>query len=981
MLSCLSPLLAGLVACVAAELERPNIVYILTDDQGYGDVSCLNPQGSIPTPHIDRLAREGMLFTDAHSGSSVCTPTRYGLLTGRYAWRSPLKSGVLGGLSPPLIEPGRLTVATMLGDQGYHTACIGKWHLGMDWVVKEGRTVHALGIESPDQVWNVDFTQPIRNGPNHFGFDYFFGISASLDMVPYAYLENDRLTQAPERDGDFPWFLGRERRTRRGPVAEGFDAADVLGEFTRRAIRHIGERAAESREGKPFFLYLALASPHTPILPTPDWQGKSGVNAYADFTMETDARVGQILQALDDHGLTDNTMVLFATDNGCSPEADLPELAAAGHHPSGPFRGHKADLFEGGHRVPFVVRWPGRVAAGLNYSHPVCLTDLLATCAELLGVELPDNAGEDSVSLLPALLGQTTKPLRDTTVHHSINGSFAIRQDRWKLLLCPDSGGWSYPRPGSAEAAELPPVQLYDLVSDPGERNNLQAQHPGVVRKLVAQLEQVVREGRSTPGAAQSNHGKVDIWRGRPAFKPIGSPNLNVLFIAIDDLRNELGALGVPHAQTPHLDSFAATARLFSHHYTQVPTCGASRASLLRGRYPSQPAHLANHAIATTHESWGDANLPAWFQRHGYRTLALGKITHHPGGRTGRNWAEGPEELPGAWTRTWIPESPWPHAEAMMHGFANGHPRVRGESPPWEAFEGPDEAYPDAWIAAEAIDTLKQLAVHDGPWFFGVGFFKPHLPFAAPRHYFEQHDPNRIPALPPAVAARRDWPSGWHGSGEFRGNYGHDGRDPETDPDYARLLRHAYAASVSYVDAQVGRVLTALRELELDQDTIVIVWSDHGFLLGEHAIWGKHCLYEQALRAPLIIRHPGLPLPGQTSAALVETVDLFPTLAELCNLPVPSGLDGRSLLPQLRDPTAPGVKPALGFWTNGQRTIRTERWRLIVQINDEGQPARMELFDYETDPGETHNHALDQPAIASALRDLLDRIPSPTTAP
>jgi arylsulfatase A-like enzyme len=496
---------------------RPNIVFILTDDQGYGDVSRLNPQGRIPTPHIDRLANEGMTFTDAHSGSSVCTPTRYGILTGRYAWRSRLKRGVLGGLSPRLIDPDRMTVASMLSEQGYHTAAFGKWHLGMDWTVKDGETVNELGIESPNQVWNVDFTQPIRNGPTRVGFDHFFGISASLDMVPYAWIENDRVTRVPDRDGDFPWFHGRERRTRRGPVAEGFDAADVLGEITRRAVEYIGQRATEARGGRPFFLYVPFASPHTPILPTAEWQGKSGLNAYADFTMETDWSVGQILNALDEHGLTENTLVMFATDNGCSPEADFPELAAAGHHPSGPYRGHKADLFEGGHRVPFFARWPGRIAAGSEYSHPVGLTDLLATCADLLDVNLPDNAGEDSVSLLPVLLGQTDEPVRESIVHHSINGSFAIRQGRWKLMLCPDSGGWSAPRPGSDAAEGLPPVQLYDLEADPGEQRNLQAQHPDVVRNLIARLEQLVNDGRSTAGLPQANNGAVDIWRGRPA--------------------------------------------------------------------------------------------------------------------------------------------------------------------------------------------------------------------------------------------------------------------------------------------------------------------------------------------------------------------------------------------------------------------------------------------------------------------------------
>ncbi len=518
----LSALLLLFALSPDSQAGRPNIVFILTDDQGVGDVSHLNPQGRIPTPHADRIAREGMNFTDAHSSSSVCTPSRYGLLTGRYAWRSRLKKGVLGGLSPRLIEPGRITVAAMLRENGYHTACIGKWHLGMDWAIKEGKSVNRLGIESPAQVANVDFAQPITNGPNTVGFDRFWGISASLDMVPYAYIENGRVTRVPDRTGDFPWFLGREKRTRKGPAAKDFDAADVLGDLTREAVEYIGGHAAAAKEGKPFFLYFPLASPHTPILPTEDWQGKSGVNHYTDFTMETDGSIGQILKALDDHGLAENTMVLFSTDNGCSPEADFPQLAEAGHHPSGPYRGHKADLFEGGHRVPFFVRWPGKIAAGSSYPHLVGLHDFMATCADLLDIELPGAAGEDSVSLLPVLLGRTREPVRESLVNHSITGAFAIRKNSWKLLLCPGSGGWSEPKPGPA-AAKLPQVQLYHMETDSGETTNLHDAHPEIVRTLISDLEEMVKNGRSTPGAVQPNQGEVNIWQGRQPFAPAGS--------------------------------------------------------------------------------------------------------------------------------------------------------------------------------------------------------------------------------------------------------------------------------------------------------------------------------------------------------------------------------------------------------------------------------------------------------------------------
>jgi iduronate 2-sulfatase len=456
-------------------------------------------------------------------------------------------------------------------------------------------------------------------------------------------------------------------------------------------------------------------------------------------------------------------------------------------------------------------------------------------------------------------------------------------------------------------------------------------------------------------------------------------PRPNVLFIAIDDLRNDLGALGVAHAKTPQLDSFAKTARVFSHHYVQVPTCGASRCALWRGRYPTVPAHVGNNGIRDTQAEWASQSLPAVFRQQGYRTLALGKIGHYPGGFTGRDWAVGPEELPGAWDRAWIPDGPWKTPLAIMHGYANGAARQPGISPAWEAHAGPDEAYPDAWVAAEAIQTLKQLAAQKQPWFFGVGFFKPHLPFAAPKKWHDLHSTD-IPDLKPEAAAKPSWPSGWHGSGEFRGNYGHAGRDPVTDPEYARRLRRAYAASISYVDAQVGRVLTALRDAGLEDNTIVVVWSDHGFLLGEHAIWGKHALYEHALRSPLMIRHPGLAQPGKTSAAIVETVDLFPTLAELCGLPVPSGLDGRSLRPQLNDPTAPTAKPAHSFWIEGQRTVRTDRWRLIVQPGKAGAAPRVELFDYQTDPDETRNHVDEEPVIVRELLARLDHVPLPVTS-
>lgn len=498
----------------AASAGPPAIVYILCDDLGYGDVKCLNPAGRIATPNIDRLAAAGMIFTDAHSSSAVCSPTRYGILTGRYNWRSRLKSGVLGGMSPPLIEDGRLTVPAFLKQHGYATAAIGKWHLGMQWARKPKTPAFGDDIEKGEDGWRVDFMMPIAKGPNSAGFDYYFGIAASLDMVPYTFIENDRVAVQPTVDKSFPLMAGRPgETTRRGPAAVNFEAAEVLPALTKKAVEYIGQHAAEARGAKPFFLYLPLNAPHTPIAPGPEWIGKSGLNPYADFVMEVDGTLGAVVDAVDRAGLAETTLLIFTSDNGCSPQANFAELHSKGHNPSAQFRGTKADIFDGGHRIPFIVRWPSRVKAGTKTDQLICLTDLFATCAAILGRKLADNAAEDSVSLLPALEGRDDKPLREAVVHHSINGSFAIRQGRWKLSLCPDSGGWSEPKPGSKASQNLPPVQLYDLATDIGETKNVQADRPEVVARLQKLLEKYAADGRSTPGAPQQNTTPVAITR------------------------------------------------------------------------------------------------------------------------------------------------------------------------------------------------------------------------------------------------------------------------------------------------------------------------------------------------------------------------------------------------------------------------------------------------------------------------------------
>lgn len=484
---------------ISAQETLPNIVYVLADDLGYGDIQAFYPEGKIKTPHIDRLARDGMKFTDAHSSSAVCTPTRYGILTGRYNWRSGLKSGVLTGKSTALIPPDRKTVAALLKGKGYSTAFIGKWHLGWDWALKDPGRWDGEGWNYHD-FDNIDFTKPVTNTPNGLGFDYAYGHSGSLDMAPYVYVENGRITAAidtvTEDKGKYSWW-------RKGPTASDFVHNDITPNFFRRSVSYITEKAKGHR---PFFLYLALPSPHTPILPTPPWQGSSKLNPYADFVMMIDDFMGQLISAIEEAGVADNTLVIFTSDNGCSPEADFVLLREKGHDPSAGYRGHKADIFEGGHRVPFIAKWPAMIVPGSVSDRTICTTDFLATCAEIVGLELDDDVGEDSFSMLALFADPDAGDYaRECTVHHSINGSFAIRKGRWKLIFAPGSAGWSHPRPGTNEVMALPEIQLYDMKNDPFESQNLYASYPGVVAELKQTILRYVREGRSRPGKPQTN--------------------------------------------------------------------------------------------------------------------------------------------------------------------------------------------------------------------------------------------------------------------------------------------------------------------------------------------------------------------------------------------------------------------------------------------------------------------------------------------
>lgn len=439
-----------LAAQAFAEPSKPNIVFVLFDDMGYGEPGCYREGSKLKTPNIDRLAAEGMRFTDAHSASAVCTPTRYGLLTGRYPSRIG-QYGVLTTYDKPIIPKSRLTVASFLKQQGYETACIGKWHLGMDWD----------GI--PQNQKNVPVGSKVVSGPNAAGFDYFYGFTHARNIGTI--IEQDRVVENVKEVENQPRMIAK-------------------------AVEWIGKRGAD----KPFFLYFPMCPPHTPVVPAPEFAGRSGAKdevkkdpQYGDWVYQGDHMLGQLLDALEKKGLAGNTLVIATADNGAAGRAYAP------------LRASKTSIYEGGHRVPFVARWPGKIKPGSVSDQTICLNDLFATSAEIIGVELPENAAEDSVSILPALTGTAKAPLREATVHQSMSGDLALRKGPWKLVFL---------KSGKRE--------LYHLDNDIGETKDLAVENPEVVQELVALMERYIADGRSTPGAKQSADGSVK-W---PALEP-----------------------------------------------------------------------------------------------------------------------------------------------------------------------------------------------------------------------------------------------------------------------------------------------------------------------------------------------------------------------------------------------------------------------------------------------------------------------------
>ncbi len=894
----LSALVAfGVSVAVAREAERPNIVFILADDMGTGDLGCYNPESKVPTPNMDRLAAGGMRFTDMHSPSAVCTPTRYGVLTGRYAWRTRLKSGVLWGYSPNLIEPGRVTVAELLRDHGYATACIGKWHLGLG------------------DAERTDYSRPLRPGPLDHGFDFFFGIPASLDIEPYVWVENDRVLEAPTGQiaASKPRRGGGEGFWRGGPIAPGFRHADVLPMITRKAVEYIEERKGSE---VPFFLYFPLTAPHTPWLPAEEFRGKSGAGPYGDFTAQVDWTVGRVLDALERAGVAERTLVILTSDNGAHwTPADIEKY---GHRANHRLRGQKADIWEGGHRVPFIARWPGRVPAGMVSDRLGCLTDFWATAASIVGAAVPGRAAEDSFDLLPVLVpssqtGDGNPPVaREAVVNHSANGTFAIRRGSMKLILGRGSGGFSNPRtikPGPGE----PTGQLYDLAEDPAETVNLYGDRPEVVEELTALLDDYRERGASHP---------------RRSTRPP-----NIVLVLADDLGwADLGCYGNRFNETPHIDRLAAEGMRFTDAYAAAPVCSPTRAALQSGQHPARlgltnfiPGHWRPFERVVEppnapHLPLDVVTIAESLRAAGYRTAHFGKW--HLGGRSHHPDRQG-------------------YDVSIVTGGRHFSPHFR------------TTPRVDVEAGTSLAEFLTERTVHfmskhrDRPFFVHLSHYAVHIPLEGREKLVRAYR---------ARAPVDGYPS---------------------NPFYAALLEEIDRSVGRLVAAldELDLARDTMLIFHSDNGGLARWYIGGGEVATSNApLRGeKGSLHEGGLRVPLIVRWPGRVRARSVSHEPVSTIDLYPTALEAAGIPRGGlRLDGVSLLGVLTE--SGGAEREALFWhyphyhhSRPASAVRVGRFKLIEFLD--GGPN--ELFDLVADIGKSRNLVTERPELARSLRERL----------
>ena len=924
--------LAVAFAAVVHAAAKPNIVFIMADDLGYGDVHCLAPKTSkTSTPHADRLARDGMVFTDAHSGSSVCTPTRYGLMTGRYSWRTRLQKGVVTGFAPSLIAKGRPTVAGFLKGQGYHTAVVGKWHL--DFLYLDPKSGEAY---SQKQHKTPPVGAKIPDGPLDRGFDYYHGFHHARNME--AVIE-DRKVIAHD------------------------DTINMLPRLTRKSADYI-----RSRKGKnqPFFLYVPLGSPHTPIVPSAKWQGKSPLGKYGDFVAETDAVIGAVTDALEEIGQTDNTLLIFTSDNGCSKAAGISQLAEKGHIVSAHLRGSKADIWDGGHRVPFIAKWPGTIQPGSTSDQLICLIDLFATVSDITGKAMPKKAAEDSVSFLPAFSGRPIVSTRKGVIHHSFSGHFAYREKNWKLVLARGSGGWTSPRERDAKP-DWPKGQLYDMAQDVGEQNNLFESRPEVVERLLKQLKSDIDRGRSTEGPkARNDVSEIVLWKseqggnnsskgnkskkqkkskGRQAAA--GSKRPNILFIIADDQSPFDFKFYDKQARldAPNIERLAREGMVFDGAYhmgsMSGAVCSPSRKMIMSGRTlwhlqgtggrankkrAGRKAKQAGKPEPAAVQSLHEFTMPAVFNRAGYDTMRTCK--------RGNSY------------------------EAANALFTVRHDATKRGGTPETGSE---------WHGDRVMEYLeeRERTKDEDPFLIYFGFSHPHdtrdgTPELLKKYGAVNHKDKD--SVPPAHPKQPPLPGNYLPAHPF--HHGHPGLRDEVKVSGVwerrdeRTIRNELGrqfACGENIDIQVGRVLKQLEKTGELENTYVIYTADHGMAIGRHGLQGKQNLYEHTWRVPYVVRGPGIK-PGSRAEGNIYLLDTLQTLCGLAGIDAPETTQGHDFTPVLfgrRDRVRQymygvycgGTKP-------GMRCVSKDGWKLIKYDVLEGKVRQTQLFNLKENPME-----------------------------
>ncbi len=930
--------LSVVFASVSQAASRPNIVFIMADDLGYGDVHCLAPETSrTSTPHADRLARGGMVFTDAHSGSSVCTPTRYGLMTGRYSWRTRLQKGVVTGFAPSLIAKDRPTVAGFLKGQGYHTAVVGKWHL--DFLYLDPKTGEAY---SQKKHKTPPVGAKIPDGPLDRGFDYYHGFHHARNME--AVIEDREVIAHDE-------------------------TINMLPRLTRKSAEYILSRKGEKQ---PFFLYVPLGSPHTPIVPSAEWQGKSPLGKYGDFVAQTDAVIGAVTDALEKIGQTDNTLLIFTSDNGCSKAAGIPELAAKGHIVSAHLRGSKADIWDGGHRVPFIAKWPGTIQPGTTSDQLICLIDLFATVSDITGRAMPRRAAEDSVSFLPAFSGRPIVSTRKGVIHHSFSGHFAYREKNWKLVLARASGGWSSPQEKHAKP-DWPKGQLYDMARDVGEQNNLFATKPEVVGRLLKQLKSDIDRGRSTDGPkAKNDVDQIVLWKSeqggrkntrkskQPKKSAAGSKRPNILFIIADDQSPFDFRFYDSKARldAPNIERLAREGMVFDGAYhmgsMSGAVCSPSRKMIMSGRTlwhlqgaggrpnkkrAGRKAKQAGKPEPAAVQALHEFTMPAVFNRAGYDTMRTCK--------RGNSY------------------------EAANALFTVRHDATKREGTPETGSE---------WHGDRVMEYLeeRERTKDEDPFLIYFGFSHPHdtrdgtpgllKKYGAVNHTDQDNVPPAHPNQPPLPGNYLPAHPFHHGHPGLRDEVKVKGVWERRDERTIRNELGRQFACGENIDIQVGRVLKQLEKTGELENTYVIYTADHGMAIGRHGLQGKQNLYEHTWRVPYVVRGPGIQ-PGSRAEGNIYLLDTLQTLCDLAGIEAPKTTQGHSFKPVLFGKRERMREIMYGVYCGGtkpgMRSVRQGDWKLIKYDVLEGKVRETQLFNLKENPLELlkEHHAAEVVAL------------------